>query len=154
MDNCLWEKGVEDFALSSPGDWEAINTSHQAGAGLGWNRFGFGHTVDMPKLMQHILFPDSSWDCPRGITMTNISYWNHPLGIKCHRYHLRMTHHALLLSKWGVDWKDCLLKGSNHLRYTILTEHPQDTLPQVHIVGNHYWRSQNGAINGTLQTEK
>lgn len=44
-------RAEDDSALSSLGDWEAVNTSHQAEAHLGWNRFGLGHTVDMPKLM-------------------------------------------------------------------------------------------------------
>lgn len=41
----------DDSALSSPGDWKAVNTSHQAEAGLCWCRTGYGQTVDMPKLM-------------------------------------------------------------------------------------------------------
>lgn len=69
--------------------------------------------------------------------MTNILYWNKLLGMKCHRYHLGMTHYALLVGNWGVDLEDWLFKVSNHLHCIMLTENPQDTLPQVHILDNH-----------------
>lgn len=115
MDNGLWRKveRVRMILPSSPGDWKPTKQK-QVWTGIG---FGLGHTVDMPRLMCHILFPDSSLDCPGGINMTNILYWNNLLGIKCHRYHLGMTHCALLVSNWGVDLQDWLFRGSNHLRW-------------------------------------
>lgn len=48
-----WKEGKveDDSALSSLGDWKAVNTSLQAEAGLCWYRTGYRRTVDMPKLM-------------------------------------------------------------------------------------------------------
>ena len=68
--------------------------------------------------------------------MTNKLHWHKLLRIKCHRYHLSMTHYALLISNWGADLEDWLFKGSNHLPCTMLMENPQDTLPQVRILDN------------------